>query len=142
MNSVSHQQRMMEIQHMSNACLVTLLPRVHETLQGAIKDGSVLKNTQNKHLIGFFLFFTSKRFNLFFSLPVILRLTHQMVVVCLRCLQGEERRLEALVCHLSHSLHQQHHRSPSHRGAQSNQLLAFHTSTFTWQKCFRYLKVV
>ncbi|KAM7368938.1 hypothetical protein PAMP_013240 [Pampus punctatissimus] len=28
MNSISHQQRMMEIQHMSNACLVTLLPRL------------------------------------------------------------------------------------------------------------------
>lgn len=41
MNSVSHQQRMMEIQHMSNACLVTLLPRVQESLQGANKDGSV-----------------------------------------------------------------------------------------------------
>ncbi|XP_061656831.1 cdkn1a interacting zinc finger protein 1a isoform X2 [Syngnathoides biaculeatus] len=39
MNSVSHQQRMMEIQHMSNACLVTLLPRLHETLQGTSKDG-------------------------------------------------------------------------------------------------------
>ncbi|KAM3600300.1 uncharacterized protein V6R79_021148 [Siganus canaliculatus] len=39
MNSVSHQQRMMEIQHMSNACLVTLLPRVQESLQGASKDG-------------------------------------------------------------------------------------------------------
>ncbi|XP_071321299.1 cdkn1a interacting zinc finger protein 1a [Trachinotus anak] len=39
MNSVSHQQRMMEIQHMSNACLVTLLPRVQESLQGANKDG-------------------------------------------------------------------------------------------------------
>ncbi|XP_019937789.2 cdkn1a interacting zinc finger protein 1a [Paralichthys olivaceus] len=39
MNSVSHQQRMMEIQHMSNACLVTLLPRVQESLQGAVKDG-------------------------------------------------------------------------------------------------------
>ncbi|XP_029025333.1 cdkn1a interacting zinc finger protein 1a [Betta splendens] len=38
MNSVSHQQRMMEIQHMSNACLVTLLPRVQESLQGASKD--------------------------------------------------------------------------------------------------------
>lgn len=42
MNSISHQQRMMEIQHMSNACLVTLLPRVQESLQGAVKDGSVL----------------------------------------------------------------------------------------------------
>ena len=41
MNSVSHQQRMMEIQHMSNACLVTLLPRVQESLQEANKDGSV-----------------------------------------------------------------------------------------------------
>lgn len=40
MNSVSHQQRMMEIQHMSNACLVTLLPRVQESLQGTNKDGS------------------------------------------------------------------------------------------------------
>ncbi|XP_017263366.1 cdkn1a interacting zinc finger protein 1a [Kryptolebias marmoratus] len=39
MNSVSHQQRMMEIQHMSNACLVSLLPRVQESLQGANKDG-------------------------------------------------------------------------------------------------------
>nr|XP_040052808.1 cdkn1a interacting zinc finger protein 1a [Gasterosteus aculeatus aculeatus]XP_040052809.1 cdkn1a interacting zinc finger protein 1a [Gasterosteus aculeatus aculeatus] len=39
MNSVSHQQRMMEIQHMSNACLVTLLPRVQESLQEANKDG-------------------------------------------------------------------------------------------------------
>lgn len=39
MNSISHQQRMMEIQHMSNACLVTLLPRVQESLQGANKDG-------------------------------------------------------------------------------------------------------
>lgn len=43
MNSVSHQQRMMEIQHMSNACLVTLLPRVQESLQGTSKDGSVLE---------------------------------------------------------------------------------------------------
>ncbi|XP_069027957.1 cdkn1a interacting zinc finger protein 1a [Embiotoca jacksoni] len=39
MNSVSHQQRMMEIQHMSNACLVSLLPRVQESLQGVSKDG-------------------------------------------------------------------------------------------------------
>ncbi|XP_060937861.1 cdkn1a interacting zinc finger protein 1a [Limanda limanda] len=39
MNSVNHQQRMMEIQHMSNACLVTLLPRVQESLQGAVQDG-------------------------------------------------------------------------------------------------------
>ncbi|KAF7657080.1 hypothetical protein LDENG_00031810 [Lucifuga dentata] len=38
MNSVSHQQRMMEIQHMSNACLVTLLPRIQESLQAVQKD--------------------------------------------------------------------------------------------------------
>nr|XP_020456454.1 cip1-interacting zinc finger protein-like [Monopterus albus] len=47
MNSISHQQRMMEIQHMSNACLVTLLPRVQESLQGASKDGE--KKTDLKH---------------------------------------------------------------------------------------------
>ncbi|XP_070706824.1 cdkn1a interacting zinc finger protein 1a [Pempheris klunzingeri] len=47
MNSVSHQQRMMEIQHMSNACLVTLLPRVQESLQGASKDGE--KKADLKH---------------------------------------------------------------------------------------------
>lgn len=41
MNSISHQQRMMEIQHMSNACLVTLLPRVQESLQGTNKEGCV-----------------------------------------------------------------------------------------------------
>ncbi|XP_039618598.1 cip1-interacting zinc finger protein-like [Polypterus senegalus] len=34
MNGLAHQQRMMEIQHMSNACLVTLLPKVKESLQG------------------------------------------------------------------------------------------------------------
>ncbi|XP_033846126.1 cdkn1a interacting zinc finger protein 1a [Periophthalmus magnuspinnatus] len=39
MNSISHQQRMMEIQHMSNACLVTLLPRLQDSLQGTTKDG-------------------------------------------------------------------------------------------------------
>ncbi|XP_061116657.1 zinc finger protein on ecdysone puffs-like isoform X2 [Conger conger] len=33
MNGLAHQQRMMEIQHMSNACLVTLLPRVRESLE-------------------------------------------------------------------------------------------------------------
>ncbi|XP_062844873.1 cdkn1a interacting zinc finger protein 1a [Trichomycterus rosablanca] len=38
MNGLAHQQRMMEIQHMSNACLVTLLPRVQESLQGARND--------------------------------------------------------------------------------------------------------
>ncbi|XP_068191221.1 cdkn1a interacting zinc finger protein 1a [Antennarius striatus] len=47
MNSVSHQQRMMEIQHMSNACLVTLLPRVQESLMGANKDGE--KKDDSKH---------------------------------------------------------------------------------------------
>ncbi|XP_035524382.1 cdkn1a interacting zinc finger protein 1a [Morone saxatilis] len=47
MNSVSHQQRMMEIQHMSNACLVTLLPRVQESLQGANKEGD--KKEDAKH---------------------------------------------------------------------------------------------
>ncbi|KAG5834687.1 hypothetical protein ANANG_G00264220 [Anguilla anguilla] len=39
MNGLAHQQRMMEIQHMSNACLVTLLPRVQESLQGVRRDG-------------------------------------------------------------------------------------------------------
>ncbi|XP_051552336.1 cip1-interacting zinc finger protein-like isoform X2 [Myxocyprinus asiaticus] len=39
MNGLTHQQKMMEIQHMSNACLVTLLPRVQESLQGARKEG-------------------------------------------------------------------------------------------------------
>ncbi|CAN9504486.1 unnamed protein product [Ophioblennius macclurei] len=48
MNSISHQQRMMEIQHMSNACLVTLLPRVQESLQGASKDGE--KKSDSKRL--------------------------------------------------------------------------------------------
>lgn len=38
MNSMSHQQRMMEIQHMSNACLVTLLPRLQDSFQGTNKD--------------------------------------------------------------------------------------------------------
>ncbi|XP_023275322.1 cip1-interacting zinc finger protein [Seriola lalandi dorsalis] len=46
MNSISHQQRMMEIQHMSNACLVTLLPRVQESLQGANKDGEKKADVQ------------------------------------------------------------------------------------------------
>ncbi|XP_063066330.1 cdkn1a interacting zinc finger protein 1a isoform X2 [Engraulis encrasicolus] len=39
MNGLAHQQRMMEIQHMSNACLVTLLPKVQESLQGTRRDG-------------------------------------------------------------------------------------------------------
>ncbi|XP_028318579.1 cdkn1a interacting zinc finger protein 1a [Gouania willdenowi] len=47
MNSISHQQRMMEIQHMSNACLVSILPRVHESLQGANRDGE--KKSDLKH---------------------------------------------------------------------------------------------
>ncbi|TMS08019.1 Cip1-interacting zinc finger protein [Larimichthys crocea] len=47
MNSMSHQQRMMEIQHMSNACLVTLLPRVQESLQGAVKDGEKKEDTKH-----------------------------------------------------------------------------------------------
>uniref|UniRef100_A0A672PT79 Cip1-interacting zinc finger protein-like n=1 Tax=Sinocyclocheilus grahami TaxID=75366 RepID=A0A672PT79_SINGR len=38
MNGLTHQQKMMEIQHMSNACLVTLLPRVQESLEGARRD--------------------------------------------------------------------------------------------------------
>uniref|UniRef100_A0A8C7IHJ2 Cdkn1a interacting zinc finger protein 1a n=1 Tax=Oncorhynchus kisutch TaxID=8019 RepID=A0A8C7IHJ2_ONCKI len=38
MNSLVHQQRMMEIQHMSSACLVTLMPRVQESLQGGRRD--------------------------------------------------------------------------------------------------------
>ncbi|XP_064798827.1 cip1-interacting zinc finger protein-like isoform X3 [Oncorhynchus masou masou] len=48
MNGLGHQQRMMEIQHMSSACLVTLMPRVQDSLQGgcgdssSFKDGSVL----------------------------------------------------------------------------------------------------
>ncbi|XP_029476317.2 cdkn1a interacting zinc finger protein 1a [Oncorhynchus nerka] len=40
MNSLVHQQRMMEIQHMSSACLVTLMPRVQESLQGGCRDSS------------------------------------------------------------------------------------------------------
>ncbi|XP_029372366.1 cdkn1a interacting zinc finger protein 1a isoform X2 [Echeneis naucrates] len=47
MNSISHQQRMMEIQHMSNACLVTLLPRVQESLQAASKDGEKKADLKN-----------------------------------------------------------------------------------------------
>ncbi|KAG5272438.1 hypothetical protein AALO_G00165560 [Alosa alosa] len=39
MNGLAHQQRMMEIQHMSNACLVTLLPKVQESLQSSRRDG-------------------------------------------------------------------------------------------------------
>ncbi|KAI1900569.1 hypothetical protein AGOR_G00051270 [Albula goreensis] len=39
MNGLAHQQRMMEIQHMSNACLITLLPRVRESLESTHRDG-------------------------------------------------------------------------------------------------------
>ncbi|KAM8873303.1 cdkn1a interacting zinc finger protein 1a isoform 2-T2 [Synchiropus picturatus] len=46
MNSVAHQQRMMEIQHVSNACLVTLLPRVQESLLGTNKDGEKRGSSQ------------------------------------------------------------------------------------------------
>uniref|UniRef100_A0A673M8K2 Cdkn1a interacting zinc finger protein 1b n=1 Tax=Sinocyclocheilus rhinocerous TaxID=307959 RepID=A0A673M8K2_9TELE len=34
MMSLDHQQRMMEIQHLSNTCLATLLPQTQESLQG------------------------------------------------------------------------------------------------------------
>lgn len=44
MNGLAHQQRMMEIQHMSSACLVTLMPSVQESLQGGCGDGSSLKD--------------------------------------------------------------------------------------------------
>ncbi|XP_053705006.1 cdkn1a interacting zinc finger protein 1a isoform X5 [Synchiropus splendidus] len=58
MNSVAHQQRMMEIQHVSNACLVTLLPRVQESLLGTNKDGEKRGSSQrwcsscNSHFSG------------------------------------------------------------------------------------------
>ncbi|XP_070298655.1 uncharacterized protein [Salvelinus sp. IW2-2015] len=39
MNGLEHQQRMMEIQQVSNACLVNLLPRVGDSLQGTHKAG-------------------------------------------------------------------------------------------------------
>ncbi|XP_029565265.1 cip1-interacting zinc finger protein isoform X2 [Salmo trutta] len=48
MNGLAHQQRMMEIQHMSSACLVTLMPSVQESLQGACGDGSSLKDGEKK----------------------------------------------------------------------------------------------
>ncbi|XP_053466089.1 cdkn1a interacting zinc finger protein 1b isoform X1 [Ictalurus furcatus] len=34
MISLEHQQKMMEIQHLSNTCLATLLPKMHQSLQG------------------------------------------------------------------------------------------------------------
>ena len=53
MIGLSHQQRMMEIQHMSNTCLVTLLPHVQESLRGACKDGLVWFHTNILYLISF-----------------------------------------------------------------------------------------
>ncbi|XP_041706812.1 uncharacterized protein LOC121541673 [Coregonus clupeaformis] len=44
MNSLAHQQRMMEIQHMSNACLVTLMPHVQESLQAGRRDSSCFRD--------------------------------------------------------------------------------------------------
>lgn len=44
MNGISHQQRMMEIQHMSNACLVSLLPQ--ESLQAAHREGEKTQGLQ------------------------------------------------------------------------------------------------
>lgn len=86
MNSMSHQQRMMEIQHMSNACLVTLLPRVQESLQGAIKEGLVQNHMH---------FLAKTYFTMKTIIPVLIIL-----------LQREEGGQEALVCNLSHPLHQ------------------------------------
>ncbi|KAL0965482.1 hypothetical protein UPYG_G00281850 [Umbra pygmaea] len=48
MNGLAHQQRMMEIQHMSNACLVTLLPRVQKSLKGAGRDGSSFRDGEKR----------------------------------------------------------------------------------------------
>ncbi|XP_055730335.1 uncharacterized protein LOC129818458 isoform X2 [Salvelinus fontinalis] len=48
MNGLAHQQRMMEIQHMSSACLVTLMPRVQESLQGGCGDSSSFKDGEKK----------------------------------------------------------------------------------------------
>lgn len=38
MTSLDHQQRMMEIQHLSNTCLATLLPPTQESLQGTNRE--------------------------------------------------------------------------------------------------------
>uniref|UniRef100_A0A3B4D3T0 Cdkn1a interacting zinc finger protein 1b n=1 Tax=Pygocentrus nattereri TaxID=42514 RepID=A0A3B4D3T0_PYGNA len=38
MISLDHQMRMMEIQHLSNTCLATLLPQIQQTLQGTLRD--------------------------------------------------------------------------------------------------------
>ncbi|XP_071008866.1 zinc finger protein on ecdysone puffs-like isoform X1 [Oncorhynchus clarkii lewisi] len=48
MNGLVHQQRMMEIQHMSSACLVTLMPRVQDSLQGGCGDSSSFKDGEKK----------------------------------------------------------------------------------------------
>ncbi|KAK3506065.1 hypothetical protein QTP70_028327 [Hemibagrus guttatus] len=39
MISLGHQQKMMEIQHLSNTCLATLLPKMHKSLQGKYRQG-------------------------------------------------------------------------------------------------------
>ncbi|XP_064420436.1 cip1-interacting zinc finger protein isoform X2 [Latimeria chalumnae] len=39
MKGIQHHQRLVEIQHMSNACLVTLLPKVKESFQNLEKEG-------------------------------------------------------------------------------------------------------
>ncbi|XP_030647632.1 cdkn1a interacting zinc finger protein 1b [Chanos chanos] len=46
MSGVEHQQRMTEIQHMSNACLSTLLPYMQETLQGTHRHGERREGVQ------------------------------------------------------------------------------------------------
>ncbi|XP_036454962.1 cdkn1a interacting zinc finger protein 1b isoform X2 [Colossoma macropomum] len=38
MISLDHQMRMMEIQHLSNTCLATLLPQMQQSLQGTLRD--------------------------------------------------------------------------------------------------------
>ncbi|XP_060739027.1 cdkn1a interacting zinc finger protein 1b isoform X2 [Tachysurus vachellii] len=38
MISLGHQQKMMEIQHLSNTCLATLLPKMHQSLQGKYRN--------------------------------------------------------------------------------------------------------
>ncbi|MGH0173236.1 UNVERIFIED_CONTAM: hypothetical protein FKN15_064932 [Acipenser sinensis] len=48
MNGLAHQQRMMEIQHMSNACLVTLLPKVKASLQGQSQSKT---DGENRHAL-------------------------------------------------------------------------------------------
>ncbi|MGH0175880.1 UNVERIFIED_CONTAM: hypothetical protein FKN15_071594 [Acipenser sinensis] len=48
MNGLAHQQRMMEIQHMSNSCLVTLLPKVKASLQGQSQSKT---DGENRHAL-------------------------------------------------------------------------------------------